>query len=223
MRTVILLALVACNKDKPKPAPAPAVVTDATPIDAALDAATPDAPPTPSIPVITQDGIGKLQRFAWHAQDEQATAKLIAAALTPDIPGIEASFSVLDVPGEVEREEGYWSVKKQDKEIIQVLRTYDLPDKDAPAVIIAWSADVATADGVKVGDPLSRVLEKHPDLACKNGAEMIAEVISADLTCTGGGLMYLLDPNKQKVKGAKPAASKLAAVLIVGIVAIPKP
>jgi hypothetical protein len=223
MRAVIFLALIACKQDKPKPVPAPTPTpADAAAVAVAIDAA-PDAPPAPSTPMITQDGIGKLQRFAWHAQAEDETAKLIAAALTPDLPGIKAEFSVLDVPGEVEREEGYWSVTRKDKEIIQVLRTYDMPDKDAPAVMIAWSADVVTADGVKVGDPLSRVLEKHPDLACKNGTEMIAEVVSADLTCTGGGLLYLLDPNKKKVKGPAPAAKTLADVPIVGIAAVPKP
>lgn len=216
MRAMIVLALVACNKDKPKAAPAPVAV----PADAAVDAASPDA--APSTPVISPNGIGKLQRLAWDKQDEEATATLIANALSPDLAGITVKFSVLDVPGEVEREEGYWAVKRGETEVIQVLRVSGEPN--GPAAMIAWTADVATADGVKVGDPLSRVLAKHADLACTNDAEnLIVDTVQADLQCTtGDGLVYLLDPNKQKIKGGKPAAAKLAAIPIVGIASIPR-
>jgi len=216
-----LVALVACKgKDKPPPP----TVASAAPV--VVDAAA--APPIDAAVVklaITPNGIGPLQRLAWSMQTEEETAAIIQSALAPLLPGITTSFAVMDVPGEIEREEGYWAVKRGDKELVQVLRDPGV-DKPNPAVMIVWSPDIPTADGTKVGDTVAAVLAKHPKLYCFNDpSEMIVQTVAADVTChdkAEPGLLYVLDATKRKLARGVLDPAKISDIPVIGIVGIPR-
>ena len=145
--------------------------------------------------------------------DEEATAKAIASKI--GLPGVEASFDVMDVAGEVEREEGYISVKRGEKELVQLLRTMASADAAGPLAVVVWTDEVPTADGIKVGDTFATLAAKHPDVKCKAGA--IAEIVYADILCRDAKekeLGYLISAEKTKVKGGKvtPDTAKIIAI-----------
>ena len=223
---LVLLLVTACGKSKPAPSQGSAVPTPQTtpadaqstgsaavPIDAAaLDAPAPDAAVATGPTISNKDGLSTLGKLMWNKQDETATAAIIQKKI--GLKDVTVSFDVMDVPGEVEREEGYWSVKRGDKEIIQVLRAEQGPD-EGPAAVIVWTNDVSTVDGIKVGDTVATLQAKHPDLACHGTT--IAGTVSADIACRSASekhIAYFL--NAEKAKGqTKPA--KLADVDIVAI------
>jgi hypothetical protein len=211
-----VFVLVACKaKSGLAPTPSPRIV-------AAVDATVViDAAAAASKLALTHDGIGSLQRFAWSKQDENATAELIQKALAPALPGIATKFDVIDVPGEVEREEGYWSVKRGDKELVQVLRTAN----DGPAAMIAWTPEILTADGTKVGDTVATLVAKHPALACAaDPRNLIADTVAASATCSDKGepgIVYVLDASKRKFTRGPLAPGKLADIPLIAIAALP--
>ena len=175
---------------------------------------------------ITMSSVGRLRRLEWWKQREDENAKLIQAALAPDLPGIATRFEVMDIPGEVETEEGYWSVRRGDKEIVQVIRRTGDPDTQLPAAMIVWTPEVPTYDGTKVGDTLGAALAKHADIVCTNTpGQLIAEAVAADVQCqspTEPSIVYILDANKKKLKTGKPAAPSLANIPIVAIAVLPR-
>jgi hypothetical protein len=220
----LLVCVASCTKREPAPAaPVVAVVVDAAPappIDApvVVDAA-------PARLVLTRDGIGPLQRLAWAKQNEQKIADVIQDALEPLLPGIATRFDVLDVPGEVETEEGYWSVKRGETELVMVLRDHST-DEPRPVVMIVWTPDIPTEDGTKVGDSVATVLAKHPKLACANHPQaLIVGTVGADATCEdkdAPGVLYVLDARKRKLPRGALTPSKIKDVSIVALVGMPK-
>src|SRR5438445_6793030 len=178
-RALVLLVMMACGKGKSAPSqgsalPAPQqklmdAVADGVfepphVIDASIpDAAAPDAAVATGATLSNKDGLSTLGKLLWNKQDETATAELIQKKI--GLPGVRVSFDVMDVPGEVETEEGYWSVKRGDKEIIQVLRASQGPD-EGPAAVVIWTPEIATTDGIKVGSTVGDLLAKHADIAC---------------------------------------------------------
>jgi len=193
-----------------------ALATDAS----ASPAAKSSTAPTLSAP----GGLSTLGKLDWTKQDEQATAALIEQRI--GIPGTKVTFAVMDVPGEVEREEGYWSVKRGEQELIQILRVQNgAPEGPGPATVIVWTTDVATVDGIKVGDTIATVLAKHPDLTCRfrdgDDGGMIESTVPAAIQCrsmSGGELVYI--PNAQKAKKLKQGDVKPTALAKLEIVAI---
>lgn len=183
------------------------------PADAgAVDAVAPDAAVATGPTMSNQGGLSTLGKLEWSKQDENATAAIIQKKI--GLPGVKVSFDVMDVPGEVETEEGYWSVKRGDDEIIQVLRAMQGPD-DGPAAVIVWTPEVQTVDGIKVGDTVATLQGKHADLACHGTT--IAATVSADIACRSASekhIAYFLDAKKAKGQ-TKPA--KLGDVGIVAI------
>jgi len=167
----------------------------------------------PTGPTITAKGglstLGKMM----EAGDEAATAKAVEKKI--GLAGVAASFDVMDVAGEVEREEGYISVKRGEKELVQLLRTMASPDAAGPLAVVVWTDEVSTADGIKVGDTFATLAAKHPDVKCKAGA--IADIVYADILCRDAKekeLGYLISPDKAKVKGGKvaPDTAKIIAI-----------
>jgi hypothetical protein len=145
--------------------------------------------------------------------DETATAKEIEKKL--GLPGVTVSFDVMDVAGEVEREEGYWSVKRGEKELVQALRTMSGPDEAGPLAVVVWTEEIPTADSIKVGDTFATLIAKHPDVKCK--ADGIADTVYADIVCTDAKekeLGYLISPDKAKIKKGKvaPDTAKIIAI-----------
>jgi hypothetical protein len=185
--------------------------------------APPSAPTSAPAAAITRAGVGRLGRLEWWAQKEAATAQKIQQALA-DLPGITVTFEVLDVPGEVEREEGYWRVARGDVLLAQVLRNEHETGK-APAAVIVWTAELATADGVRVGDRIGKVLAKHAHLRCENTpGGLIADAVAADITCRSARepeIIYILDATKQKVPAGALAPRSIEAIEIVGIAHAP--
>jgi hypothetical protein len=191
-------------------------VVAAAPADAppAIDAmAAPDAPAAPNGPTLSAKGglstLGKIKQ----GDDEAATSKEIEKKL--GLPGVKVSFDVMDVAGEVEREEGYWNVKRGEKEIIQALRTMSGPDEAGPLAVVVWTEEIPTADGIKVGDTFATLVAKHPDVTCKAGG--VAETVYADMLCSDAKekeLSYLISPDKAKIKKGKiePDTAKIIAI-----------
>jgi hypothetical protein len=179
----------------------------------AMGSASGSAAATPTGPTMSAKGglstLGKMM----EAGDEDATAKSIEKKI--GLPGVAASFDVMDIGGEVEREEGYISVKRGEKELVQLLRTMASADAAGPLAVVVWTDEVPTADGIKVGDTFATLVAKHPDVKCKSGA--IAEIVSADILCRDPKekeLGYLFSPEKTKVKGGKvsPDTAKIIAI-----------
>ena len=227
-RALVLLVMMACGKGKSAPSqgsalPAPQqklmdAVADGVfepphVIDASIpDAAAPDAAVATGATLSNKDGLSTLGKLLWNKQDETATAELIQKKI--GLPGVRVSFDVMDVPGEVETEEGYWSVKRGDKEIIQVLRASQGPD-EGPAAVVIWTPEIATTDGIKVGSTVGDLLAKHADIACHG--VMVASTVGADLICRSAAekhIGYFI--NAEKAKGqTKPA--KISNVDIVAL------
>jgi hypothetical protein len=192
------------------------VAVAVTPADASLaidamdvvDAATAAAGPTLS----AKGGLSSLGKMK-QGDDEATTGKAIEKKI--GLPGVAVSFDVMDVAGEVEREEGYWSVKRGEKEIIQALRTMSGPDEAGPLAVVVWTEEIPTADGIKVGDTVATLAAKYPDLKCESGG--IAETVYADIICRNPKekeLGYLISPDKVKLKKGKvsPDTAKIIAI-----------
>lgn len=211
--------IVACKKKEPEKTPAPPqpAVADAAVAAEPIDASAPDAPAAKL--VLTREGLGPLQGVDWSKHDGDGTVKVIQDALAPLMPGITTAFDVMDVPGEVEHEEGYLSVKRGEKELVMVL-------SDTVPTILVWTPEIPTDEGIKVGDTVATVLAKHPNLHCANDpGALIAEMVAADIKCDdkdAPGMLYVLDPNKKKLKRGELKPSSVADVPIAAIVAIPK-
>jgi hypothetical protein len=228
MRGVLVLLLVmACGKSKPTPSQGSGLTApqqklmdavadgvfepphDAAPPPADAAAPAPDAAVATGPTISNKDGLSKLM---WNKQDENATAAIIQKKI--GLPDVTVSFDVMDVPGEVETEEGYWSVKRGDKEIVQVLRASIGPD-EGPAAVIVWTPEVPTVDGIKVGDTVATLQAKHADLACHGTT--IASTVSADTACRSASekhIAYFLDAETAK---GQTKTAKLANVKIVAI------
>jgi hypothetical protein len=133
------------------------------------------------------------------------------------LPGATVGFDVMELPFVDETEEGYFSLKRGDEELAQVLRTPD----DKPASVVIWTSEIPTADGIRVGDKVDTLVGKHPDLACK--VDMYGTfigMIAVYIACTSPAepeITYFIDAGKQMFKNGKIAAKQLANLAIVGI------
>lgn len=228
MRTLVLaLLLAACDKGKatPKPAPAPQAelmkaVLEAPRVDASIDAALGaalDAAPTQGV-VISRAGVGKLGKLEWWKLDNDAVFKRISDGM--GLPGATVGFDVMELPFVDETEEGYFSLKRGDEELAQVLRTQDAK-AERPASVVVWTSDIPTADGIRVGDNVDALARKHPDLACK--VDMYGTfigMIAVYIACTSPAepeISYFIDAGKQIFKNGKIAPKQLTNLAIVGI------
>jgi hypothetical protein len=149
--------------------------------------------------VISQQGVGPIQDLEQTTVDADEQQKRLEGLLAP--LGLTISMEVMDMPGEIEREEGYFSAKKGDKEILQI---FDAAVEVNPNITIhVVDPMFATTDGIKVGDKLSVLADKRKDLACT--ADSDAEL--GFLTCKSAAepdIVFVLDATDYKGKSGKP-------------------
>lgn len=221
MRTLVLVGLLAaCDKGKPQPKPLPApqaelmkTVANGVFETPRTDAAISDAP-AKSV-AISRAGVGTLGKLEWWKLDNDEVFKRIAAGM--GLPGATVGFDVMELPFVDETEEGYFSLKRGDEELAQVLRTPD----DKPASVVIWTSEIPTADGIRVGDKVDALVAKHPDLGCK--VDMYGTfigMIAVYIACTSPAepeITYFIDAGKQIFKNGKIAPKQLANLAIVGI------
>jgi len=225
MRTLVLVGLLAaCDKGKSSPPPqaSPPVVA-VRPIDAAIaDAPPPPPPDAPVAPaakvVVSRKGVGSLGKLAWWKLDNDQVFKRITDGM--GLPGATVGFDVMELPFVDETEEGYFSMKRGDDELAQVLRTQG-PKGELPASVVIWTNEIPTADGIRVGDKVEALVAKHPDLGCK--VDMYGTfigMIAVYIACTSPTepeITYFIDAGKQMFKNGKILPKQLANLAIVGI------
>lgn len=155
---VVCASALAC---KGKQAPPPAAATAQPPAPA------PDAAASGGV-VIGPLGVGGIVDYQWGNKDEDLVAAELESALAATA-GLKVSFAVMDTEL---GEEGYFSVQHGDTEVAQVMRTMRFdPDpsegpQPAPVTVRVIHRMIPTHDGLRVGDKLSAVVAKRPDLAC---------------------------------------------------------
>jgi len=213
-----LMVVVACkSKDKatntgsgsapPPPAfdAAVAMTVDAAP---AIDAAA--APPDLTI---TADGVGPIAAKPKGASDDEMRES-IAAALKP-FPDLAVQFDVMETEGETE--EGYFSVKKGDKEVLQIMRP---AQENGDYEFHAMDPMFSTKDGIKPTDKAS-TLSKIADIKCVG---MKDNKLGA-ITCTSAAnpkLTFVINAENYKgkltKKGDPIAIDKIADRAIFEIV-----
>jgi hypothetical protein len=180
--------------------------------DAAVAVEPPDAPPAAAgLTLSAMGGLSTIGKLV--PKEETETIKVLEKKL--GLAGIAVSNEVMDIAGEVEREEAYYSVKRGEEEVIQLLNTMAGAGGDGPLAVVVWTPEIPTADGIKVGDTFATLVAKHPDVKCK--ADSIAETVNADMLCRDPKekqLGYLISPDKAKLKGGKvsPDTAKIIAI-----------
>jgi hypothetical protein len=207
---VLVAALIACKKDPQKAEPGSAsvvvVAVDAAPVTAEAslpDDAVPDAA-TVGL-TISKDGLSFLPNYKRTGKTETE----VVTDLQSKLAAYTVSFEVMEYADE--HEEGYFSVKQGDTEIIQMFRT----ENDGIDVRVMGSM-IPTADGIKTGDKLSVLAAKYPALACTIHKDSEIGL----LQCTAGGLVYVLDARKYKGKqSGKLDVAKVADLPIFMIAA----
>lgn len=171
---------------------------------------------------LSDDGLSTLGRIEWHTLDDQAMTALIQERI--GIPNVTVSVAVVPAPNYVGGNLSYWSVKRDDKEIVQVLRGLDgAPEGPRPAEVIVRTPDIPTVDGIKVGDTVASVQAKLELLDCKkyDDDDPLRPSIPSNVICwslRGAHLLYIVDPGKKKLpRGAvKPSTIKDRAVIAIG-------
>jgi hypothetical protein len=200
----LLLVLIACkDKDKDKATVGSATAGSGSAKDSAIPGsatrsgssavASPTAGSSMGKLVITKNGIGPLQRFN-SLKDEKETAALIQKTLEPLLSGITTTVDKMGAEGNEKK--SYFSVKRGDKEIVQVLPGLE-------AVMLAYTPEITTEDGTKVGDTVGDVMPKHASLMCFNDpAEPISGMVRVDVVCfdkAQTGLLYVIDRAGRKL------------------------
>jgi hypothetical protein len=167
------------------------------------------------------EGLSTLGRIEWHTLDEQAMSALIQQRI--GIPNVSVSVAVVPAPNYFGGELSYWSVKRDDKEIIQVLRGLDgAPEGPRPAQVIVRTPDVPTIDGIKVGDTVAAVQAKLGQLACKkyDDDDPLRPSVPSNVICwsyNGAHLLYIVEQGKKKLPRGevKPSAIKDRALIAI--------
>lgn len=212
--SMIVVGLVgACGNKSGEPkataatAPPPSAPTATAPRSPEPPAATPAPTPTPTPAgslVITEKGLGAL-----------------AGMTSPDLAALTAAFAkheltvgeeVMELPPNFEAEEAYISVKKGEREVLQIMG-----DGEVHAVDPMF----ATTDGIKPGDPASVLADKRQDVTCKATKNNRLGY----LTCTSAAepsITFALDAKNYKGKasdeGTPVQLASLAKRKIVEIV-----
>jgi hypothetical protein len=200
---LVLVALVGCKKAATQEpvttgsGSGSAVVVAPPPIDAAtLDAPAPDAPPAGI--TIGKDGLSVMPSYNRKGKSDEETV----ADIQTKLPDLKVSFEVMEYADE--REEGYYSAKKGDEEVVQFFRT----ETDGVDVRVTGPM-FATAEGIKPGDKLSALIANRADVTCEahDKSELgLLQCKSAGLP----GLVFVLNAETYKGKqSGKLAVDKL--------------
>ena len=236
LAALLLVLLVACDRGAPPAAqgsdlPAPQANLIKTVSDGVFRAPpgsntteestrTADAAVAPGPLTLTDKGLSTLGRIEWHTLDEQAMSALIQQQI--GIPNVAVSVAVVPAPNLMGGSLSYWSVKRDDEEIIQVLRGLDgAPEGPRPAKVVVRTPEVPTIDGINVGDTVAAVEAKLGHLACKNyDDDPLFPSLSANVICwsyRGAHLLYVVDPGNKKLRRGdlKPSAIKNRNVIAI--------
>lgn len=209
----VAVAVVACKK--PKDAAKTEQVAPPVVVDAAPPPTPPDAAPTPAdaaaapSTTISDAGVGPITDLVQGDRDDDAEQKLIADAVAP--LGLTVSFEVMDMPGEVEHEEGYWSVKNGDTEVLQIFRGTDVAPELSIHVVDPM---FKTRTGDHVGSDIGMVNGDHKDMTCTVDPESELGYI----TCTAPSapkLTYVVDAQKFKGKKFDPYKDPTRKVVVI--------
>jgi hypothetical protein len=119
--------------------------------------------PTGDVYEISQRGVGPIVDFRGVEADDQASIAALQELLGGS--GLEVSFEVMDIgTDEVEAEEGYYSIRKGEEEIAQVMRTEPF------MTVHALSPLYATRDRISPGSKLPALAAARPSVACTASA-----------------------------------------------------
>ena len=171
--------------------------------------------------ILSDNGLSTLGRIEWHTLDDQGMIALIEQRI--GIPNVTVSVAVVPAPNRFGGELSYWSVKRDDKEIVQVLRGLDgAPEGPRPAQVIVRTPEIPTIDGINVGDTVATVQAKLGQLACKkyDDDDPLRPSIPSNVICwsfEGAHLLYIVDPGTKKMRrgDVKPSAIKDRAVIAI--------
>lgn len=202
-----LAALVACKKADAPAATGSAASGSAPAQPVAIDAAPPpvavDAPA--AAPVLTKAGLSVLADYKRGDMSDEDSVAWIQKRLPDD----KVSFEVMDIG---EREEGYYSVKRGETEVAQLVRAEN--GTLETRVLGAFATD----DGFTVGKTAADLFAKHPDAACA----IHDDSALGSLQCETGGFIYVLDGTNYKGPKKGKLAAKIVAALPVFIIATPQ-
>jgi len=172
---------------------------------------------------ISSKGLSTLGRYEWWKHDDQETLALLRQRIA--LPDVTVSIVTLEVDreGYVKHTARYWSIKRGDKEIIQVFRDEGgAPEGPRPVKVVVLSADVPTDDGIKVGDKASTVFARHPDVRCRILVDAtIALTITSYRACAGfpgGELVYVLSERGKKFAVGPVEHAAVANLEIIALV-----
>jgi hypothetical protein len=180
---VICVALASCSdKKKTEGEPAKPVETQ-TPTPTPTPTPEPTAKPTQ----LSSQGVGPLTDLMQGTRSDEDQAKLITDAVAP--LGLTVEMAVMDLPGEVETEEGYFSVRRGNTEVLQIFRG----DEAAPKMTVhVVDPMFGTADGIEVGDTAGDLAAKRKDVACTVDAKNPLGLITCR-SAADGGLTFVFD------------------------------
>lgn len=166
-------------------------------------------------PVISRGGVGTLGKLEWWKLENEELVARVQKAIP--LKRATVSFEVMELPFHGEAEEGYFSIKRGDEELAQVLRTHD----DKPAAVVVWTNEVPTADGIRVGDKMEALVARRPDLACTvDMMGTFVEMVAVYVACTSPKepeITYFIHPGEQMFKNGPIETKRLANLAIVGI------
>ncbi len=204
----------------------------ATPGSAAVKPAPPPTPPPPPPPpppragppvTISSKGLSSLGRYEWWHYDDQQTLALLRERIV--LPGATVSIVSKDIdrPEYAKYTMVYWSVRRGDQELVQVLRDEGgAPEGPRPVQVIVLSPDVPTDDGIKVGDKASAIFAKHSNIRCWVYVEpRIAPTIMSRRACAefpGGELRYVLAERGPELRVGEVALARVAKLPIIALV-----
>jgi hypothetical protein len=183
----ICVAVVACKNKEAAPAkrtPTP-VEGSGSPTGSGSAATAPT--PGPATTVVSSKGVGPITDLMQGARDDDAQRALLAKAVEP--LGLTVEIAVIDLPGEIETEEGYFSVKKGDTEILQIFRGSEASPKMTVHIVDPM---FGTADAIKVGDTAGTLAAKRKDVACAVDAKSPIGLLTCR-SATDGGVTFVLD------------------------------
>lgn len=211
MRMLVVLGLLAaCDKGKSSPPPP----TPSPPVTRPIDAAAPDGAIAIG-PVISRGGVGTLGKLEWWKLENEELIARIQKAIP--LNGATVGFDVMELPFHGEAEEGYFSIKRGEEELVQVLRTHD----DNPAAVVVWTKEIPSADGIRVGDKMEALAAKRPDLKCTvDMMGTFVEMVAVYVACTSPKepeITYFIHPGEQMFKNGPIETKRLANLAIVGI------
>jgi hypothetical protein len=110
--------------------------------------------------VIGERGVG---RFVGHKYVDDVVTLASLRAVIADVADMSVEFAVKDIGDEVETEEGYFSVRIADREVLQLMRPAEQGQLLSAEVV---DPVFVTTAGIRVGDKVKKLAAAYPGLTC---------------------------------------------------------